>query len=61
MTKKPRGRPRVDPTDDTVAVAVRLPAREYDRLARTAIRASASVPEVIRRAIRRGADDKRSG
>lgn len=47
--KRHRGRPRIDDTDESVQVTVTLPARDYDRMARQAIREQISLPAVIRR------------
>lgn len=51
------GRPRIDPDDDSVQVCVTVPSRQYDHYAHTARREDISVPEVIRRQLRRSADD----
>jgi hypothetical protein len=49
-----KGRPRVDPTDESIGAAVRLPAREYDHVARIALQTHRTVADVLRQAIRRG-------
>ena len=49
----PRGRPRIDPSDSTVTVSLALPGRTYDVIYRKAQSERLSVPEIIRRAIRR--------
>lgn len=48
---KPRrpGRPAVDADDTSVHVGVTLPAKQFDRFCREALREDISVPEVIRR------------
>jgi hypothetical protein len=46
---KRRGRPPIDPEDASVQVGVTLPAREFDRLCRSALAHEVSVPELIRR------------
>ena len=52
MARKP-GRPRIDPNGDSVRVDVHLSARTYDALYAAARRAEVSVPEIIRRQLRR--------
>jgi len=47
------GRPRLDPTDRSVAVSLALPGRQFDRLCQRASLARVSVPEIIRRDLRR--------
>ena len=44
-----RGRKPLDDDDETVHVGVSLPARQYDELAKRALREAVSVPEIIRR------------
>jgi len=51
-TPKRRGRPRVDPTDTTVSVHVRVAAKQYDALCAQAGRDRVTLPESIRRALR---------
>jgi hypothetical protein len=51
MSKRPPGRPPLDPTDPSVHVGVTLPAKQFDALCAQAHRASVSLPEVIRRLI----------
>jgi hypothetical protein len=50
--RRSRGRPRLDPDDDTVQVHVGLPAKQYDSLCDLANRHRLSVPEVVRRVVR---------
>jgi hypothetical protein len=47
--KKPGGRPRLDPNDNSVQVCVSVPSRQYDDIYRRAQQDRVSVPEVIRR------------
>ena len=48
------GRPRVDPDDVTGAtVCLKLPNQEYDRLYAKAQRAGMTVPEAIRRELKK--------
>jgi mobilization protein NikA len=46
--KRP-GRPPLDPTDHSVAVNVRLTARQYDAVYKQAQQARLTIPEWIRR------------
>jgi hypothetical protein len=50
--KRGRGRPRLDPTDRSVAVNLRLSAATYDKLFTRARIEGTSVPELVRRALR---------
>jgi hypothetical protein len=55
-TKQARrpGRPPIDASDRaTVNLHVRLPARQYDAVCQRATAARVSVPEFVRRAVRR--------
>jgi hypothetical protein len=52
MTRRP-GRPPVSPNDTSVQVGLTLPAKEYDRLCKKALRLEISVAEVIRRELDR--------
>ena len=57
---KRRGRPPLVEHDRTISVSVALPSKQFDDLCRRALRDGVSVPEVIRREIRRAdsrADD----
>lgn len=54
---KRRGRPTLDQADHTVPVSISLPSRQFDALSTQAIREGVSLPEIIRRKIRR-ADDR---
>jgi hypothetical protein len=47
------GRPPLDPADPSVQVCVKVPAKHYDALYRTASAGRVSVPELFRRAIHR--------
>jgi len=47
--KRGGGRPPLDPDDPSVHVGVKLPSKQYDDLARRALREDVSVPEIIRR------------
>jgi hypothetical protein len=50
---KKRGRPALDPGDRrSISVAVRLDAREYDRLFRRATIERTTVPELLRQGIK---------
>jgi Ribbon-helix-helix protein, copG family len=51
MTRRASGRPRVDPTERSVPVSVRLPANQYDALYHHAKREGVSIPSLIRRYI----------
>ena len=51
MEKRLRGRPRLDPTDRSVSVCFKMPARQFDALCRDALRQAVSVPELIRRGL----------
>jgi len=55
---KRRGRPRLDPTDETVDITIRMPARSYIAACERAKHARVTVPELFRReldpATRRG-------
>jgi hypothetical protein len=44
-----RGRPPLDPDDQSVEVCVTLPSRKYDEIYERARRERVSVPEIIRR------------
>ena len=46
-----RGRPRLDEHDRSVVVGLRLPSKQYDAIARHALRTQQSVGEVIRQAL----------
>jgi hypothetical protein len=49
-----RGRPALDESDrDTVVVHVRLPTRQYDAACQRATSERVTVPELLRRALRR--------
>jgi hypothetical protein len=52
MKRRP-GRPHVSPDDTSVQVGLTLPAKEYDRLCRKALRLEMSVAAVIRRELDR--------
>jgi hypothetical protein len=52
MKRRP-GRPSVSPDDASIQVGVTLPAKEFDRLCRKALRLDISVAEVIRRELDR--------
>ena len=52
MPDKP-GRPPVDRTDPSVPVHVKLPSRQYDAVFVRAAAAGVSVPEIVRRDLRR--------
>jgi hypothetical protein len=54
MASRP-GRPPLDRTAPSVPVCVRLGARQYDRLYARARQARLSIPEVVRRDLRRSA------
>jgi hypothetical protein len=47
------GRPPLDPSAPLATVSLRLPAKQFDALCQQARQAAISVPEVIRRKIRR--------
>jgi hypothetical protein len=49
MRVKRTGRPRLTSTACAVPVTIALPAKQYDRYCRQALRESVSVPEIIRR------------
>jgi hypothetical protein len=48
-----RGRPPLDRNDDSVVVSVAMPGRTYDVIYRRAQLERLTVPEVIRRVLRR--------
>jgi hypothetical protein len=48
-----RGRPRLDPTDESVSIHLRIPARTYDALYRRARVHRCSVPELTRAVLRK--------
>jgi len=50
---KRTGRPPIDDDDDSVPVCLSLPARQYDAICDRAQAAGVTVPEVIRRDLRR--------
>ena len=54
MPQKP-GRPPLDSTSPSVPVHVKLPSREYDAAFLRAAAAGVSVPEILRRDMRRAA------
>jgi hypothetical protein len=59
MTPPKRGRPRIDPEDDSVQVSVTLPARQFDQMYKAARREEVSIAEAIRRRLdARPADDR---
>jgi hypothetical protein len=43
------GRPRLAPGDTSTHLTLTLPTKHYDALARQAVRAAVSVPELVRR------------
>jgi hypothetical protein len=47
------GRPPLDPSERPASVTVVLPAKQFNALCRQAQQAAVSVPEMIRRKIRR--------
>jgi hypothetical protein len=51
------GRPPLDRTDSSVPVNLKLPSRQYDDTYRRAAAARVSVPEMIRRDLRRATAD----
>lgn len=46
------GRPPIDITDDSVAVGVTLPSKQFEALCEQARAAGVSVPEIIRRELK---------
>jgi hypothetical protein len=52
-----RGRPALDPTQPSADVHLTLPAALYDEAYEAAERARVSLPELIRRAVRRTLDE----
>lgn len=50
---KRKGRPRIDDADSSVLVGLTLPSKVYDRYAALAVARQSSVPEVLRKALRR--------
>lgn len=52
------GRPPLDRADKSIAVSLALPARMFDRLCRAAAVERVTVPEMIRRALRRSDNTK---
>jgi hypothetical protein len=57
--KRPRGRPRVDPEDDSIPLQIRVPTRDYNASVEAARRARMSVGDWIRRRIRGDDADKK--
>jgi hypothetical protein len=55
MSSKPPGRPPLDVRDPSVNVHIRLPTRQYDEAWHRAHAAGVSVPEILRRDLRRAA------
>jgi hypothetical protein len=55
--RRPPGRPRLDPSDESVSIHVRVPSRHYDAVYQAAQSARVSVPELIRRRVQRHDDD----
>lgn len=53
MKRAGPGRPPLDDEDPSVGVSVRMPSKQYDALHARASGERVSVPEIIRRAIRR--------
>jgi hypothetical protein len=51
------GRPPLDDHDPSVNVSIKIPSRQYDALFEQAQRERVSLPEMIRRRIRRDDDD----
>jgi hypothetical protein len=49
VVKRGRGRPPLDPSARSVAIQLRVPARDYDVLYGRAQREGVSIPEVVRR------------
>jgi len=49
----PRGRPPLDRADPSVVVSVAMPSRAFDLICRRASVERLTVPEIIRRALRR--------
>jgi len=47
-SKRPRGRPRLDPGDASVDVHFRLPAKQYDRLCHEASTERLSLADLFR-------------
>jgi hypothetical protein len=56
VPRRRRGRPQIDPTDPSPSVPVHLmvSARTYDKVFALARRHELSVPELLRRALKRG-------
>lgn len=52
MARRP-GRPSIDDSEACVQVGLTLPQTQYDRYARQALREQVSIPEIIRRELRR--------
>jgi hypothetical protein len=51
MTKRLRGRPKLDPEGDSVMVSVRLTAKQYDETYARAAARRVTVSDVIRHAL----------
>jgi hypothetical protein len=49
---KPRGRPRVDPSDESITVTVTVPARDYRATVEAARRERLTVGDWLRQTIR---------
>ena len=52
-TQRSPGRPPVDADDKSIKVGVSLPSKQYDDLVRRALADDCSVPEIIRRDLKR--------
>lgn len=50
----PPGRPRLDPSDTSVPVSIRVPSRHYERMNLEAKRARLSLPDWIRERMKAG-------
>jgi len=49
--KRPRGRPRLAPGDESISVQFRLPTKQYDELYREASRQRVSLADMLRAAV----------
>ncbi len=56
-----RGRPPLDETDPSVDVHVKMSSKQYDATYQRAQRERVTVPEMIRRDVREGAEKERTG
>jgi hypothetical protein len=52
MKPNPPGRPRLDPSDSSVSVTLRVPSKHYDRMNLEAKRARLTLPDWMRERVK---------